>query len=137
MNFLNELFIEEIQFYKELTEKFDLYKCQVCGNVVQVLLNGVGQLVCCEQPMTNMVPREETGNELAEKHTPVVEQEEDKRFVRLRMHPMSEEHYIPFIEVYTKDKKNLHLKSHWKQKKIWWQEKHLNFVKSILKLIVV
>jgi superoxide reductase len=93
-----------------VTEKFDLYKCQVCGNVVQVLLNGVGQLVCCEQPMTNMVPREETGNELAEKHTPVVEQEEDKRFVRLRMHPMSEEHYIQFIEVYTKDKKNLHLK---------------------------
>lgn len=93
-----------------MTEKFDLYKCQVCGNVVQVLLNGVGQLVCCEQPMTNMVPREETGNELAEKHTPVVEQEEDKRFVRLRMHPMSEEHYIQFIEVYTKDKKNLHLK---------------------------
>ena len=93
-----------------MTEKFDLYKCQVCGNVVQVLLNGVGQLVCCEQPMTNMIPREESGNELAEKHTPVIEHEENKRFVRLRMHPMSEEHYIQFIEVYTKDKKNLHLK---------------------------
>ena len=93
-----------------MTEKFDLYKCQVCGNVVQVLLNGVGQLVCCEQPMTNMVPREESGNELAEKHTPVIEQDENKRFVRLRMHPMTEEHYIQFIEVYTKDKKNLHLK---------------------------
>ena len=93
-----------------MTEKFDLYKCQVCGNVVQVLLNGVGQLVCCEQPMTNMIPREEFGNELAEKHTPVIDHEEDKRFVRLRMHPMSEEHYIQFIEVYTKDKKNLHLK---------------------------
>ena len=93
-----------------MTEKFDLYKCQVCGNVVQVLLNGVGQLVCCEQPMTNMVPREESGNELAEKHTPVIEQDENKRFVRLRMRPMTEEHYIQFIEVYTKDKKNLHLK---------------------------
>lgn len=93
-----------------MTEKFDLYKCQICGNVVQVLLNGIGELVCCEQPMTNMVPREESGNELAEKHTPVIEHEEDKRFVRLRMHPMSEEHYIQFIEVYTKDKKNLHLK---------------------------
>ena len=93
-----------------MTEKFDLYKCQVCGNVVQVLLNGNGELVCCEQPMTHLTPRDESGNELAEKHTPVIEQEEDKRFVRLRMHPMSEEHYIQFIEVYSKDKKNLHLK---------------------------
>jgi superoxide reductase len=57
-----------------------------------------------------MVPREESGNELAEKHTPVIEQDENKCFVRLRMHPMTEEHYIQFIEVYTKDKKNLHLK---------------------------
>ena len=93
-----------------MTEKFDLYKCQVCGNVIQVLLSGVGELVCCEQPMTNMVPREETGNELAEKHTPVFEQEDVKRYVRLRMHPMNEEHYIQFIEVFTNDKKNLHLK---------------------------
>ena len=93
-----------------MTEKFEMYKCQVCGNVVQVLLNGVGQLVCCEQPMTDMVPREESGNELAEKHTPVIEQEGDKRFVCLEMHPMTEEHYIQFIEIYSKDKKYLHLK---------------------------
>ena len=93
-----------------MTEKFEMYKCQVCGNVVQVLISGAGQLVCCEQPMTNMIPRVESGNELAEKHTPIIEQEEGNRFVRLRMHPMNEEHYIQFIEVYTKDKKDLHLK---------------------------
>ena len=91
-----------------MTEKFDLYKCQVCGNLVQVLIKGDGQLVCCEQAMTHLTPREETGNELAEKHTPEIVQEEEKRFVRLNLHPMSEEHYIQFIEVYTKDKKFLH-----------------------------
>lgn len=93
-----------------MTEKLDLYKCQVCGNLVQVLLNGVGELVCCEQPMTHLTPREDEVNDLAEKHTPVIEQEEDKKYVRLKYHPMSEEHYIQFIEIYTKDKKKLHLK---------------------------
>ena len=93
-----------------MTEKFDLYKCQVCGNLVQILINGDGQLVCCEQPMTHLTPREETGNELAEKHTPEIIQEEEKKFVRLDLHPMSDEHYIQFIEVYSKDKKFLHLK---------------------------
>lgn len=93
-----------------MTEKFDLYKCQVCGNLVQVLINGDGELVCCEQPMTHLTPRGETGNELAEKHTPEIVSEEDRRLVKLSMHPMSEEHYIQFIEVYSKDKKYLHLK---------------------------
>ena len=93
-----------------MTEKLDLYKCQVCGNLVQVLLNGVGELVCCEQPMTHLTLREDEVNDLAEKHTPVIEQEEDKKYVRLKYHPMSEEHYIQFIEIYTKDKKYLHLK---------------------------
>lgn len=93
-----------------MTEKLDLYKCQVCGNLVQVFIDGVGELVCCEQPMTHLTPRTEENHELAEKHTPVIECEENRKFVRLKHHPMSEEHYIQFIEVYTKDKKNLHLK---------------------------
>ena len=56
-----------------------------------------------------------TGNEnenaeLTEKHTPKLEEENDKRFVRLKYHPMIPEHYIQFIEIYPKDKSRLYLK---------------------------
>ena len=93
-----------------MTEKLELYKCHICGNLIQVILNGAGELVCCGQTMEHLVPHQEENNELAEKHTPTIEQEEDKRFVRLKYHPMAPEHYIQFIEVYPKDKSRLHLK---------------------------
>ena len=88
-----------------MTEKLDLYKCHICGNLVQVLLNGVGELVCCGQNMEHLEPHQEENNELAEKHVPRIEQEDGKRFVRLKYHPMIPEHYIQFIEIYSKDKK--------------------------------
>ena len=93
-----------------MTEKLQLYKCHVCGNLVQVILNGIGELVCCGQPMEHLKPHKEESNELTEKHTPVVEQDENGRFVRLKYHPMTQEHYIEFIEVYPKDKSRLYLK---------------------------
>lgn len=93
-----------------MTEKFDLYKCHICGNIVQVIINGVGELVCCNQTMEHLTPHQEENSELAEKHVPVIEQENDKRFVRLKYHPMTNEHYIQFIEVYPKDKSRLYLK---------------------------
>ena len=93
-----------------MTEKLELYKCHVCGNVVQVLLNGTGQLVCCEQPMTLLTPREDEQNELSEKHTPIIESDENGKWVRLKYHPMTQDHYIQFIEIYKKDKSCLHLK---------------------------
>lgn len=93
-----------------MTEKLELYKCHICGNLVQVILNGNGELVCCGQPMEHLVPHQEESNELSEKHTPVIEGEEGRRFVRLKYHPMIPEHYIQFIEVYPKDKSTLHLK---------------------------
>lgn len=93
-----------------MTEKLEIYKCHICGNLIQVILNGVGELVCCGQPMEHLIPHKEEGNELAEKHTPVIEQEENSRFVRLKYHPMIPEHYIQFIEVYPKDKSRLYLK---------------------------
>ena len=93
-----------------MTEKLEIYKCHICGNLIQVILNGVGELVCCGQPMEHLIPHKEEGNELAEKHTPVIEQEENSRFVRLKSHPMIPEHYIQFIEVYPKDKSRLYLK---------------------------
>ena len=93
-----------------MTEKLELYKCSICGNLVQVLLSGTGELVCCNQPMEKLCPKTNEDNELSEKHIPVIEQENDKKFVRLTKHPMIPEHYIQFIEVFTKDKSKVYLK---------------------------
>lgn len=95
-----------------MTEKLELYKCHICGNLVQVILSGYGELVCCGQPMEHLQPQEENNenHELGEKHTPVIEQRDNERFVTLKYHPMIPEHYIQFIEVYPKNKSALHLK---------------------------
>lgn len=93
-----------------MTEKLDLYKCHICGNLVQVLLNGAGELVCCGEAMEHLIPHLEENNELSEKHTPILEKEGDRRYVRLKYHPMIPEHYIQFVEVYPKDKSRLYLK---------------------------
>lgn len=93
-----------------MTEKLELYKCSICGNLVQVLLSGAGELVCCNQPMEKLCPKVNEDNELSEKHIPVIELENDKKFVRLTKHPMIPEHYIQFIEVFTKDKSKVYLK---------------------------
>ena len=93
------------------TEKLQLYKCNVCGNLVQVILPGAGELICCGEPMELLVPHiEEENNDFTEKHTPKIETGEQGRFVRLKFHPMEQSHYIQFIEVYKKDKTELHLK---------------------------
>lgn len=93
------------------TEKLQLYKCNVCGNLVQVILPGAGELICCGEPMELLVPHiEEENNDFTEKHTPKIETGEQGRFVRLKFHPMEQSHYIQFIEVYPKDKSAMHLK---------------------------
>ena len=94
-----------------MTEKLEIYRCEVCGNLVQVILNGVGELVCCREAMKLLVPNKEDNSELAEKHIPRIEiNDENKRFIELKYHPMIPEHYIQFIEVYPKDKSRLYLK---------------------------
>ena len=93
-----------------VTQKLEIYKCNVCGNTVQVLLSGEGELVCCNQPMELMKPKCETSNELAEKHTPEIKDMDGKKYVVLEKHPMLPEHYIQFIEVISKDKSEIHLK---------------------------
>lgn len=92
-----------------MTEKLELYKCEVCGNLVQVILPGVGELVCCGQPMKLQTIQHDT-SELGEKHAPKLEYRENAKFVQVKTHPMLPEHYIQFIEVYRKDKSALHLK---------------------------
>lgn len=93
-----------------MTEKLDLYKCNICGNLVQVILSGVGELVCCGENMKKLTAKSYENDELSEKHVPIIEQDGDKKFVRLKHHPMAPEHYIQFIEVYPKDKSKFYLK---------------------------
>lgn len=75
------------------------YKCNVCGNVVQVSFVGGGELVCCGQPMVEL--KENTTEASTEKHIPVIQREENGvRVVVGRVpHPMEEKHYIVLIEL--------------------------------------
>ena len=91
------------------TEKLEIYKCNICGNTVQVLLNGMGELVCCGEPMEKLEAQTEN-TELAEKHTPKIEKNEHHIMVTLKHHPMTKEHYIQFIQAYSEDKSKVYLK---------------------------
>lgn len=93
-----------------MTEKLEIYKCNVCGNIVQVLVSSFGSLVCCGQEMEHLVPK--NVDEYAEKHVPVTEQKENGETVVVvgsEMHPMSDEHYIVMIEAISKDKNKVEL----------------------------
>jgi len=84
-----------------MTAVREVYKCNICGNIVEVLHAGVGELVCCNQPMELLVEKaEDTGQE---KHVPVIE--ETKKGVKVKVgsvpHPMEESHRIEWIEVLT------------------------------------
>lgn len=82
-----------------MTELKEVYRCGICGNVVEVLHTGVGTLVCCGQPMTLM--RENVVDAAQEKHVPVVEKTKDGMLVKIGSvpHPMEEKHHIEWIEV--------------------------------------
>ena len=82
-----------------MTERLQVYKCEVCGNIVEVLHEGKGELVCCKQPMKLFV--ENTVDAAKEKHVPVVEKTAGGVTVRVGSvaHPMEEKHYIEWIEV--------------------------------------
>jgi superoxide reductase len=82
-----------------MTRRLEVYKCNVCGNIVEVLHAGVGQLVCCGQPMELL--REKTEDMGLEKHVPVIEKTEKGFRVKVGSvpHPMEESHYIEWIEV--------------------------------------
>ena len=87
-----------------MTKVREVYKCEVCGNIVEVLHAGVGELVCCGQPMKLM--EEQTADTSKEKHVPFVEKKDGKVVVRVgenAKHPMEEKHYIEMIEVITND----------------------------------
>ena len=82
-----------------MAEKLEVYKCAACGNIVEVLHGGVGELVCCGKPMEKLVAK--TADEGREKHVPVIEKIEGGIKVKVGSvpHPMEAEHYIEWIEV--------------------------------------
>ena len=86
-----------------MTEELQVYKCNICGNVVEVLHSGAGRLVCCGQPMELL--QEKTEDVGKEKHMPVVEKGDEITVkVGLIPHPMESDHYIEWIELITNDK---------------------------------
>jgi len=82
-----------------MTERLQIFKCEVCGNIVEVLHTGQGQLVCCGVPMKLFV--ENTVDAAKEKHVPVVEKVPGGFKVKVGSvpHPMEEKHYIEWIEI--------------------------------------
>lgn len=84
-----------------MTKKGQVYKCELCGNIVQMLHEGAGELVCCGQPMILMP--EQTADSSKEKHVPVVEKADKGIKVKVGSvpHPMDEKHWIEWIEVIT------------------------------------
>jgi superoxide reductase len=77
-----------------------IYKCEICGNVVEVLHEGVGDLVCCGEEMKLM--EEQTKDSSVEKHVPYIEKTDDGVIVKVGQnedHPMIEKHYIEWIQI--------------------------------------
>lgn len=82
-----------------MAKKMGIYKCEICGNIVEVLHAGDGELVCCGKPMKEML--ENTVDASKEKHVPVIEKTENGVLVKIGSipHPMEEKHYIEWIQV--------------------------------------
>ena len=84
-----------------MTTLKQVYRCNVCGNIVEVLHAGQGEPVCCGQPM-ELLP-EKVADAGLEKHVPVVETADS--VIRVKVgevpHPMEEKHYIEWVEVIT------------------------------------
>lgn len=79
----------------------EVYRCNICGNIVEVVHKGGGTLVCCGQEMQLLL--ENTVDAAKEKHVPVVEKRADKVVVKVGavVHPMDPDHYIEYIELLT------------------------------------
>jgi superoxide reductase len=82
-----------------MTVRLGVYKCMICGNIVEILHEGAGELVCCSEPMKLMM--ENTTDAAKEKHVPAVEKVSGgvKVSIGTVPHPMEEKHYIEWVEL--------------------------------------
>ncbi len=83
-----------------MTQRGQVYKCELCGNIVEVVHPGAGALVCCGKEM--ILLEEKTADASTEKHVPYIEYSDGKYIVKVGQntaHPMEESHYIEWIEL--------------------------------------
>ncbi len=87
-----------------MTNRLEIYKCEICGNIVEMIHEGEGTLVCCGKPMKLF--NENTFDAAKEKHVPVIERLPDgvKVTVGSVDHPMEEDHYIEWIQIVVDNK---------------------------------
>ncbi len=87
-----------------MTKRLEIYKCDLCGNMVEMIHSGKGGLVCCGQPMQLMA--ENSVDAAKEKHVPVIEKVDNgyKVTVGSVPHPMEDKHYIEWIELIAGDR---------------------------------
>ncbi|MGV8145888.1 MAG: desulfoferrodoxin [Alkaliphilus sp.] len=86
-----------------MTKRLEIFKCDMCGNIVEMFHEGVGALVCCSSDMKHM--EEKNADSTTEKHVPVIEKIEGgyKVIVGSTLHPMQENHYIEWVELIAGD----------------------------------
>ena len=84
-----------------MTKMFEVYKCEVCGNITKVVHASAGILVCCGKPM--ILQQEKTADQGKEKHVPVVEKSATGIIVKVGSvpHPMEETHYLEWVDIRT------------------------------------
>ena len=82
-----------------MTKLHEIYRCNICGNIVEMVHESVGELVCCGQKMELLKANSTDG--AGEKHVPVVENSGEKIIVKIgsEPHPMEDSHFIEWIEV--------------------------------------
>ena len=82
-----------------MAKQLEIYKCNMCGNIVEIMHGGPGMLTCCDQPMALL--EENTVDAATEKHVPVIEVGPDSITVKVGSvaHPMEDSHYIEWIEL--------------------------------------
>jgi superoxide reductase len=83
----------------QMAKKLEIYRCEKCGNIVEVLHGGVGELVCCGEPMKLL--KENSTDASTEKHVPIIEKVNGGYKVKVGSapHPMEEKHYIEWIQL--------------------------------------
>lgn len=88
-----------------MTKLGQIYKCEVCGNIIEIIHKGNGELVCCGQPMVLQVEKKE--DEGQEKHVPIIKKNNQEILIKVGNvpHPMETSHFIEWIEIITKSGK--------------------------------
>jgi len=91
-----------------MTKRLEFYKCNICGNIVQVIFEGDGNLVCCGHDMELLkLNNDNNDTNLVEKHSPKIKFENGNYIAYIDNHPMTEEHYIMFLQTVSADKNEI------------------------------